>query len=67
MGDFSNDTRSGLGTAYYKDGGPKFIGPWLYGSPHGKNGTLFLQNGQKFFGEFVEGRPEGQGTIETGT
>ena len=63
MGQFFNDTRWGLGSAYYSDGGPKYIGPWVNGNPHGSNGTLFFQSGQKYIGDFVEGSPEGQGIL----
>ena len=63
MGEFVNDTRWGLGTAYYKDGGPKYIGTWLNGFPQGPNGTLFLLNGQKYVGEFQQGQPMGNGTL----
>lgn len=63
MGEFVNDTRWGLGTAYYKDGGPKYIGSWVNGFPQGSNGTLFLQNGQRYVGEFLRGKPWGQGIL----
>ena len=62
VGHFVNDTRWGLGTAYYQDGSPKYIGTWFRGSPDG-NGTLFLPNGQKYIGEFKGGRPLGQGVL----
>lgn len=63
VGNYVNDTRWGLGTAYYQDGSPKYIGPWVNGSPQGQNGTLFLQNGQKYVGEFFEGKPRGKGIL----
>ena len=56
VGNFINDTRHGLGTAYYQDGGPKYIGSWINGNPEGSNGTLFLQNGQKYVGSFQQGK-----------
>ena len=63
MGHFFNDTRWGLGTAYYRDGSPKYSGPWVNGQPEGNNGTLYLTNGQKYTGVFERGRPQGIGVL----
>ena len=33
VGMYANDTRNGIGTAYYADGATKYFGEWRNGSP----------------------------------